>query len=163
MELIKMNMLTADGKKLTRNYSPQAISCSQIIMCLMDLGAVDCWNETATRREFLPLEWHEKQGAKLAIVMRYTQDGKDREARYTLKPRLETMTQAANAVKDLIHSRLAAFGEDIDILSIECAGVRIEYEDLEHVMHYPDSLYPALAGIAESFHASVTPGTRESL
>lgn len=158
-----MNILTADGKKLTRNYSPQAITCSQILMAVMACNAVDCWNETATRREFLPLEWHEKQGAKLSIVMRYEQAGKECKAWYTLKPRYETLTQAANAVKDLIQSRIAAFGEDIDILSIECVGVRIEYEDLEHVMHYPESLYPALAGIAESFHASVTPGTRESL
>lgn len=156
MELIKMNMLTADGKKLTRHFAPHVLSCSQMIMAVMQNGAVDCWNETAGRREYLPLDWHARQGAKLSIIMRYMQAGRECEASYTLKPRLETMEQAANAVKDLIYSRLAAFADDIDILSIECAGVRIEYPELNLIMIYPDGIFPALARLADSLHDSVT-------
>lgn len=163
MELIRMIILHANGTKSIQHFNPTVASMSQIMMICTREGALDLWNETAGRREFLPLDMHARQGAKLAIVMRYTQDGKDREARYTLKPRLETMTQAANAVKDLIHSRLAAFGEDIDTLSIECVGVRIEYDAIELVMIYPADLYSELAGIAESFHSSVSPCFRESL
>lgn len=158
-----MNILNASGTKTVRHFDPTAISLTQILMVCTQDGAVDVWNETVGRREFLPLDMHARQGAKIAIEMRYTQDERDRVARYTLKPRLETMTQAANAVKDLIHSRLAAFSEDIDPLSIECVGVRIEYDAIELVMYYPADLYPALAGIADSFHASVTPRNKESL